>query len=191
LGIVSDPENPKRKIVPGVKDPIRLTPIVIAAQLADLKSLYEEIAEVGLAVDEATRMESIESEIQGQEAAASEQKGKRRPTTVKVVKPPDHENRLHQQALIVLKQAQLKWTVVLSKVEAILNKSNRLLGRVNEKLKGQGTLDIANAKALANFFSLEFGIYEKAPALVDYLIGLPPASAGSAMPSAKRSVGRL
>jgi hypothetical protein len=200
MGIVVDAEDTKKRTgkiekgAPPVTEGAKLSPLMFAAQLNDLVSTSDELAEIGIQVDDANRMDNMES--QGESAAArdtdSGKGAKKKPTkTGKVAEPAPNVGLLKERAKAAFKTAELKWGLALHKAETIFNKSNRIIGLLIDsrnrwpndvKLTG---IELAGANTLSHLFNPQFGINEKAPQLAEWL------STNSILPGSRQSAGQI
>lgn len=161
----------------------RLIPLTIIAQNNDLKSTSNEMAEIGLNLDEAARLESAEAQgeapPQREEKDTNDSKKKKsRSSKLKSLSSPEvaqNISLLKNQANIAFKNAEIKWNVTVHKAEAILKKSNRIAAILNDQknfwppeYKMDG-VDISNATMLSHFFNTQYGVNEKAPQFADWL----------------------
>ncbi|KAK8887597.1 hypothetical protein M9Y10_038648 [Tritrichomonas musculus] len=168
----------------GKSDPVKLIPLMIAAQQNDLKTCCSDLAEIGVQIDEAARLESPEAA--GDEApnrdgnipGSARNKGKKKNDQKNEEKESQKYTAaalLKNQASELLSNAQTKWNSALLKAETVFNKSNRIIGYLVEnkdkwpsEVKMNG-IEMANSTALSHFFNTQYGINEKAPQLAEWL----------------------
>ena len=173
-------------------DPNKLTPILIAAQVNDLRTACNEMAEVVLEFEESKNLEIADANSVSPPSQPSSKGGypdsatqrKKSPSTLarrsksKIAKnaPPPQPSILKRQAELALQNAELKWSLTLQKAESVFNKSNRIIGflaqnrnRWPNEVKLTG-VDINTAASLSHFFNTQLGINEKAPQLADWLV---------------------
>lgn len=184
IGIVIDFDDAsKKKPAKGAppapsSDAGKMIPIMLAAQLNDLKGVCDEMAEIGIEIEEANRMEN--SDTSGEPHAGKEQQDTGKSKGKRGSKPAKTESAhstslLKNQAATTLKNAELKWSVSIHKAETVFNKSNRIVGYLVEnrnrwptEVKMQG-IEMSSATALSHFFNTQYGINEKAPQLAEWL----------------------
>lgn len=175
----------------------KILPFSLIAQNNDLRTTSNEMAEIGLNLDEAARLESAEAQgdappqREEKESVDSKKKKSRSSKTKTVANQEVAQNvsLLKNQANIELKNAELKWNVSIHRAAAVFNKSNRiatiLADQKNQwpieyKLDG---IDISNATMLSHFFNTQYGINEKAPQFAEWIcqnyLNLPSRSTTS------------
>jgi hypothetical protein len=192
LGIVVEGDDPKKKAPtgrgpstpppPAVPTSIRLNPLVMAAQLADLQTMYDDFAEIGVTLEEAAKLELAEAEsdtpMPAKEAEVAGKGGARKKPPPKAVKPIDSPevSVLHHQAELLTKRAELLWGVSVSKAELVFTKSNRMIAALMKQkdrwpaevnLTG---IEMPNAFPMAHFFNADYAINEKAAMLGEWLL---------------------
>lgn len=166
------------------------TPIIIAAQGADLSVACAEMSEVGLDLEEALQLEA--SDLEGDTSGGNQvlQSGndanvqtgrdaKKKKPPVNKLKTPDAPHQmpslLKNQADIQKRSAELQWELSLHKVINILSKSNRIIAKLIEA-KGRWLGDVTTANismqsaySISHFLSTNYGINEKCQPLVEWL----------------------
>jgi hypothetical protein len=174
-------KNPAQASMVGLK----MTPVMLSAQLPDLQVLADDLAEVGVRVEEATRLDQGEGDgdAGAKDAGDGGKSSKKKPAGQKPKADQPETARRHQQSAALLKQAEVQWIADLDKVGALVNKSNRILQTLLKQTDRwpaevkMGPLDILNANALAKFFNPAYGINDKAAAVGEWLIS---SSSGAA-----------
>lgn len=187
MGIIVDVDETKRpkpvkgagsSLAPVSSDAVRLTPVMLAAQLNDLVTTSNEMAEVGLGIEEAHRMENVEGGIElpiQQKDVDATARLKRKLKSTKSVEQVGTVSLLKNQAAETMRNAEAKWGISLHKAEHIFNKSNRIIGYLVEQKNKWPTvvkmtgIDITSATTLSHFFNPTYGINEKAPQLANWL----------------------
>jgi hypothetical protein len=181
LGIVADADEAKKKALKtsgSQSDSGKVSPIIVAAQHNDLQTLSDEMAEIGLQLNEANRMENAETgEVTQQKDQGDTARGRGR-RSVRGGKGADQaggNSLLKGQAQSALKNAQIHWHLSIHKAETIFNKSNRIIGllagqrnRWPSEVK-MSAIEMTAATTLSHFFNPQYGINEKAPQLAEWL----------------------
>ncbi|OHS95868.1 hypothetical protein TRFO_10273 [Tritrichomonas foetus] len=190
IGVIVDLDEAAKKKPPTSKggstsipnDSIKLTPLMIAAQQNDLRSVSNEMSEVGLELEEATRMESSDAQCEAppqcepQETPDAKRKRSRQAKS-KAASPEVTQNvsLLKNQAQLAMKNAEIKWKLTLHKAESIFNKSNRIISFLVEQRNRWPTevkmdaVEMSNATTISHFFNTQYGINEKSPQLAEWL----------------------
>ena len=187
IGIIVDVDETKRpRSVKGANplpptvssDAVKLTPVMLAAQLNDLVTTSNEMAEVGLSCEEARRMESAEGAPEPTLQQSNVDATARVKRKVKAMKSTEHvaaTSLLKNQAMETMRNAEMKWSMALHRAESIFNKSNKIIGYLVEQ-KGRWPagvkiigVDITSATTLSHFFNPTYGINEKALQLANWL----------------------
>lgn len=152
---------------------------MLAAQLNDLITTSNETAEVGLGIETARRMESVEGPLE----LPIQQKGVDTTTRLKSAKSLEQVGTvslLKNHAEEVMRNAYVKWSMSLHKVEPIFNKSNRIIGYlVEQKNKWPTTvkmmgIDMTSATTLSHFFDHTYGKNEKTPQFANSVTATEP-----------------
>lgn len=159
----------------------RFIPLLLVSQAPDLREITNDMAEVGLALEDVNRMES--SEAQGEAPPPKEEKDdpkkKRKPATKtkSMTNTETHQpvSLLKNQAQISLTNADIKWKDASHKAVALFNKSNRIFGTITQQKNrypaqvSMDTIEMSNSTMLSHFFNTQYGINEKAPQFAEWL----------------------
>jgi hypothetical protein len=194
FGIMVENDDPKKRpplakgqsAPPPVPTSLKMTPLVITAQLSDLQTMCEDFAELGLRLNEAAKFELAEADsepvVVSKETPDTSKGSKRKQPQKpqKVVERPE-ASLLKHQAELITKRAELQWSLSVSKAELVFSKSNRTVAALmNQKdrwppeAKITG-IEMANALPISHFFNAAYGIHEKAGQFGDWLTNSAPA----------------
>jgi hypothetical protein len=185
MGIIVDSDESKRKVITAKQpatsapDPVKLVPIMFTAQLPDLQAMVDEMASVGLEIEEANRMENAETGVdmsqQKDQLESVRLRGRRAMRQTRPLEPMPTVSLLRGQAESALKNAALHWNLAVRKAEGIFSRSSQISGllanqrnRCQAEIKMSG-MDTSNATALSHLFNPQFGINEKAPQVTEWL----------------------
>lgn len=170
---------------PTRSDNIRLTPLMIAAQQNDLKGCCAGLAEIGVQIEEAARLESPEAACDAPPRRDGNEPGSARKRASKKQNKNDNDesesqkysaaNLLKKQANELVQDANSKWGEALHKAENVFNKSNRIIAYLTEsrdkwptEMKITG-IEMSQSTGLSHFFNTQYGINEKVPQLAEWL----------------------
>ena len=194
LGLVSEHEVEEQKKKPPAKGAVatpvatssdKLIPIVIAGNYNDLKQISDEFAAIGIDVEDANRMDGIDSEAANlgntKDSSRDPAKAKKKPAGKGKGADEGEPTPLHNQAEIQKKQAELTWTVTVNKFETLMDKSNKILAELVASTTGIQRwpastkvthLEFNSAFLLSRLTNPESGISERAPQLAEWLASI-------------------
>ena len=198
IGILtSEKENNKSH------DPIKYTPISIVGHLNEIHKLSNDMAEIGITIQEANHMEKISGTAQEPKESLEKSTGSKKKSSSKLKSSSLIQSQttatttiapLKGQAEATARNAVMKWSVTSHKLEAILTKSAKILSsletgstrRVNDiKING---IEKESATTFSHLFNVQFGIYEKDESVSKWLLSLnevPSSEAPTPLPQLK------
>jgi hypothetical protein len=185
MGIIVDTDESKRKVMtakqPAISAPdtIKLMPIMFTAQFQDLQGTSDEMAGIGLEMEEANRMENAETGVdmsqQKEQLESVRLRSRRTSRQTKLLEPLSTISLLKGQAQSALSSAALHWKLAVRKAEGVFTRSGQICGllanqrnRWQTEIKMSG-IDITSAPALSHLFNPQYGINEKAPQVTEWL----------------------
>lgn len=166
------------------------TPFIIAASVNDISIASAEFSEIGFDLNEAIQLEASDLEDQippaqsnqakdtsGADAGGKDAANKKKKGVQKATKAQDSPcfSLLKNQADAQRKSAEIQWNLSIHKLQEILNKSNRIVGKLIGMKKRWpseiqiGEIDMNTAYSISHLLNSQFGIHEKSQVLVDWL----------------------
>lgn len=155
---------------------IRLTPLIFVGSPNDLKSISDDMAEIGLLISEVMASETIEA--YGSNKKDDDKKDKKAKADKKI-KTEVEKPQLKGQSAVQMKDAETRWMMSVHKVDAAFVKSVKIISTLCSNLSRWPTelkvssLDLSNAIYISHLFNTQFGMNDKTGTLSDWLAGTP------------------